>query len=195
MNGTLSEAFFLVVGNVEFLKGFDLIAAGLSCYRCRGGKGMLKVAGTTGPTDPNPQVQDMLNTPAVRKLMRSTENQPVEFLGKLSKDRLAEMRARCAAVVIGSRFESFSMVAGEALMSHCPVILSDRSGLRGLAERFHGARLFSPYDPEDLAEAMFEVEDPARRAALQEGGDRIAAYLSSEELIGKTVSFYRGLLQ
>jgi glycosyltransferase involved in cell wall biosynthesis len=117
------------------------------------------------------------------------------FLGRLPKERLEEVRARCAVVVVGSRFEAFTLVAGEAFISRCPVILSDRAGWRGLAERFHAARLFSLHDPEDLAEAMFEVEDPTKRAALQEGGDKIAAYLSSEELFGKTVSFYQGLLQ
>lgn len=191
---TQHDGSFLVVGNVEYLKGFDLIAAGFQRYRDQGGKGLLKVAGTNGWDDPNPQVRNLLASPPARALFEQHGRECVRFLGRLDKDALAMERSRAAATLVGSRFESFSMVAGEAFLSGCPVILSDRAGLRYPAARLDGARLVDMYDPDDVAAALHEMDDPDRRVAYRAGAERMAAWLQSEELAEQTVRFYRGVL-
>lgn len=182
---------FLVAGNLEYFKGFDLIAAGFLRYRERGGQGRLKIAGTTGWDDPNPPVQNLLGSEAARALFAQQGRGCVEFLGRLDKADLAGERARSTALLVGSRFEAFTMVAGEAFLSGCPVILSDRTGWRYPAALHQGARLFDPYDPGDLAAAMLEMENPEHRAHYRQGADRMAAFLTSDALAEKTAAFYR----
>ena len=189
------EGYFLVVGNLEFVKGFDLTMAGFALYRRKGGKARLFFAGSPGFTDPNPQVKQMLSLPGAVKAFEEIGKESVCFLGKLPKDELAQLRARATAIVVGSRFEAFTMVAGESVLSGCPLILSNRTGWRGLAERYRAARLFDPYDPADLAGAMLEMENPKIRAEYQHNGDKLACYLTGDELAEKTANWYRCLAE
>lgn len=182
--------FFLVVGNMEYCKGFDLIAAGYGRYRKAGGKARLAVAGTAGWEDLNTQTQQMLRMESVRQLVREQGRECLHFLGQLEKEELSKWRDQCLACVIGSRFESFTMVAGEAFLSGTPLILSSRTGWRTLAARYDAARLCDPYDPEDLARAFFEMEDPALRARYVAGGHALAGYLTGETLLKATVEWY-----
>ncbi len=188
------EDYFLFIGNVEFLKGFDLIIQGFIQYREQGGKSRLMVAGTAGFIDPNPQVQHILRMPEIARFLDEVINSQVIFLGKLDKSRLAEIRSRAKAIIVGSRFEAFTMVVGEATLSNCPIILSDRTGWRGLTERFHASRMVNPYDSSDLAQAMFDLDDPKIRCSYQEGANRLAEYLTSEKLYSRTENYYRAMI-
>jgi glycosyltransferase involved in cell wall biosynthesis len=191
--GARHDHFFLMAGNIEYVKGFDLVAEGFRRYRKKGGKALWVVAGTDGWADRNPQVKHMLAGQAFAELIAQEGRECVRFLGVLDKTALAGWRARATACVIGSRFDSFTMVAGEAFLSHAPLILSARTGWRGLAERFGAARLVDPYEPDDLAAAFAELEDPAVRTAYQEKGDALAGYLTGPELAAQTVRWYENL--
>jgi len=188
------ENCFLYIGNVEYLKGFDLIIQGFTKYREHGGKSRLIVAGTAGFKDPNPQVQHILQMPQIAQSLDGVTNNEVIFLGKLDKSRLAAVRSRAKAIIVGSRFEAFTMVVGEAILSNCPIILSDRTGWRGLTERFHAARMVNPYDSADLAQAMSDLDDPKIRRSYQEGANRLAEYLTSEKLYSRTENYYRAMI-
>lgn len=184
---------FLVAGNLEVCKGFDLIARGFLQYRRQGGKGRLIVAGTTGWADPNPKLHAMLRRPEVLALVQHEGRQVIHFLGRITQEELSRWRARCVAAVVGSRHDAFPMVVGEALLSGCPVILSDRTGWQSLAERFQAARLVNPYDSDDFEAAFREMENPELRRRWQEGGYRLAAWLTGPELAAATASWYRRL--
>ena len=185
------DNMFLVVGNMEYFKGFDLIMEGFRRYRKNRGPAQLLFAGPAGLDDSNPQVKELLGHPEIRMAMKDAGPDAVRFLGKLSKDRLAKVRARATAVVVGSRFEAFTMVVGEAVLAGCPLILSERTGWLDLAKRYDAARLFCPYDPNDLADAMMEMHEPHARAKYQANSARLAQYLYSQELVSQTVQFYR----
>lgn len=195
MGGKAHDNVFLLAGNIEYMKGFDLVAEGFRRYRGRGGKGVMAVAGTSGWADPNPQVKRMLAGPAFAGLIAQEGRDCVRFLGVLNKADLADWRARATACVIGSRFDAFTMVAGEAFLAHAPLILSSRTGWRGLAERFQAARLVDPYEADDLAAAFAELEDPAVRAVYQENGDKLGDYLTGEGLAQKTAKWYSDLAE
>lgn len=193
-NDTTSNGVFLVIGNVEYFKGLDLIASGFDHYLKGGGTGTLQVAGCGG-------LQELRNSSAtiikstVEKVIAAHGPGKIQFLGKCSKDKLAQLRAQATAVICGSRFEAFTLVAGEAFLSGAPLILSNRTGWRALAERFHAARLINPYDAGDVGAAMREMENPEIRQNYRCGGDALAAYLQSAELAEKTAQFYRQLTQ
>jgi glycosyltransferase involved in cell wall biosynthesis len=186
---------FLIVGNVEYLKGFDLICAGLAALRRRAVVATLSIAGTRGWDDPNIQVQTLLRTPAVQDLLRVAGRESLRFLGRLEKAALAAERAASAAVIIGSRYEAFTMVAGECALAGDPMIVSDRTGWVRLMERFQSGRLVDPYDASDLADAMQEMLDPVRRNHWAAGSRRLGEYLTSPELHAKTVAVYRALCE
>jgi len=188
-----SDPEFLVAGNLEVVKGFDLIAKGFLRYRQKGGKARLVVAGTTGWDDPNPRLQAMLRRREVAALFQQEGRDIVRFLGRVSKEELARLRARAVALVIGSRYDAFTMVAGEAFLFGCPVILSNRTGWRSLAERFQAARLVDPYDADDFARAFQEMEQPEIRDRYRQGGDRLADWLTGPELARATAEWYRRL--
>ncbi|MCX7856941.1 MAG: glycosyltransferase [Deltaproteobacteria bacterium] len=193
--GDHHDGYFLVVGNVEYLKGFDLIAEAFYRYRKNGGTCKLFVAGTTGFDDPNPQVQKLLKSQGVQRVLDEFGMDTINFLGKISKLELAHVRAKATAVLIGSRFEAFTMVAGEAFLCGCPVLISDRTGWVDLVERYQAAKLFSPYDPEELANAMLEMEDSNIRRMYASRSLLLAEFLCSEELAQKTVKTYISLLE
>ncbi len=188
-----SPSEFLVAGNLEVFKGFDLIAKGFLQYRRQGGKGRLVVAGTTGWSDPNPRLQAMLRRPAVAALIQAEGPEVVRFLGRVPKKELAQHRGQSTALVIGSRFDAFPMVAGEAFLSGCPVILSNRTGWRSLAERFQAARLVDPYDADEWARAFRDMEQTEKRDSYRQGGDRLADWLTGKELAEATAGWYRRL--
>jgi len=181
----------LIVGNVEYFKGMDLMVAGFDHYLRGGGSHRLQIAGCGGLHELSKASVAGTIVPRLEKLMAEQGSDKVEFLGRLNKDELARHRAAATAILIGSRFEALTMVAGEAFLTGCPLILSNRTGWHTLAARHRAARLIDPYDAPDIALALREMEDPGVRQAYRQGGDAVADYLGSRELAGQTADFYR----
>jgi glycosyltransferase involved in cell wall biosynthesis len=109
---------------------------------------------------------------------------PVEFLGRVDADRLAELRAGAALAVVPSRWgEMLPFAALEAMAAGLPVVAS-RMG--ALPEIVGGERCVEPGDPDALAAAMVALwGDPDRRtsegsALLESARERFgeARYLS-----------------
>jgi glycosyltransferase involved in cell wall biosynthesis len=182
---------FLVVGNVEYFKGLDLVLRGFGAYRRAGGTGKLWIAGCGGMHELYRKSTLAAVKPAVDTVLKEHGAESISFLGKQTKDQLAALRVRITAIICGSRFEALTMVAGEAFLSGCPLILSERTGWRALAERYHAARLVNPYEPKDIAAAMREMEDSERRKEYERGGDKLADYLTSPDLAEETANYYR----
>jgi glycosyltransferase involved in cell wall biosynthesis len=190
-SGSAQNADYLIVGNVEYLKALDLMLQGFSAFLRSGGKGRLLLAGCAGLHEVRRQSDVAAFQPVIERFVSEHGPEAFQFLGKKNKSELAQLRAQVAAVVIGSRFESLTMVAGEAFLSGCPLILSDHAGWRALAERFQAARLINPYDPDDVAAAMREMASNDIRARYRRGGDALAEHLTSPELARRTSDFYR----
>jgi glycosyltransferase involved in cell wall biosynthesis len=180
----------LVVGNVEYFKGLDLIVRGFGEYLRQGGSHHLEIVGCAGLQELYRKSTVSAVKPVVEQLVALHGPQKIQFLGRLGKEELARRRAAATAILCGSRFEALTMVAGEAFLTGCPLILSDRTGWRTLAARYRAARLINPYDARDIAAGLQEMEDPVARQAYRRGGDDLADYLQSPELAAKTAQFY-----
>ncbi|RJX21281.1 MAG: glycosyltransferase family 1 protein [Desulforudis sp.] len=135
----------------------------------------------------------MLERPDVQKLIPEAKSAGVSFAGYINKEELSRLRRGAVATVVGSRFEAFTMVAGESFLSGCPVILSSRTGWRDLAERYAAALIVDPLDTDSFASAMLQMERPEVRERICTGGERLAEYLTSSELWGKTAAWYQRL--
>jgi glycosyltransferase involved in cell wall biosynthesis len=92
---------------------------------------------------------------------------PVEFLGRLGRDELAERLRGAAMVVMPSRYHEFSPYAAlEALAAGVPVVASALGGLPELV-----GRCLPPADVDAFAERMSLLwEDPELRANYGEEG-------------------------
>jgi glycosyltransferase involved in cell wall biosynthesis len=86
-------------------------------------------------------------------------------LGRLGEAELAELYARAAILAAPARYEPFGLVALEAGLAGCALVLGDIASLR---EVWDDAALFvDPFDDDALAAALSALAaEPARRARL-----------------------------
>jgi len=90
----------------------------------------------------------------------------VEFLGRLSEDRLVAEYARCSAVWYGARAEDYGLVTLEAFNSAKPVVTCTDSG--GPAELVEDEVTGFVVEPtiDEVATAIRRLQDPERAAEL-----------------------------
>ncbi|MDT8903506.1 glycosyltransferase [Anaeroselena agilis] len=81
----------------------------------------------------------------------------VEFLGPLKHEGLAQCFSMARATVVPSYYESFGLVALEAMACGCPVIASNTGGLRHTVLDGITGILVEPKDPAMLADAIYEL--------------------------------------
>ncbi len=170
------DGYFLVVGNFEYLNGHDLLRCAYERHRAQGGNRTVRWAGPVA-APPAHSVPEGLC-----------------FLGLVPKEKLAHVGLRATAVAIASRLEPFSVVAGEAILNGCPLVLSRRAGWRDLPWRSQAALLAGPLDTDRFARALRLVEDPDTRERLEAGAKGAAAFLTLEELVLRTFDLYQGLV-
>jgi glycosyltransferase involved in cell wall biosynthesis len=97
---------------------------------------------------------------------------PIDLLGPLPADALAERYAAADLVVLPSLMETYGMVLTEALARGLPVLASDVGGVRQAVGRSCDGRLpgqlVPPGDPGALATALRSwLTDADRRAAMR----------------------------
>lgn len=94
-----------------------------------------------------------------------------------SEEQLRRLYSAADAVVVSSRFETFSQVAAEAQACGTPVAAFATSGLLDVVEDGVTGFLAEPYEPEALAEAMIRVIEagPRMREAARKRAERLWA--------------------
>lgn len=94
-----------------------------------------------------------------RKLGRWREGDPkrIRYLGPVDNKRLPRLYRDAAMVVVPSWYESFGLVAAEAMAAGGVVIASDVGGLRHIVQDGVTGRLVPPKNPEILARVMEET--------------------------------------
>ena len=63
------------------------------------------------------------------------------------RDTVAEFMARAHALIVPSRWETFGIVAAEALASGTPILATDTAGMREMAADGRGEIIYKPDDP------------------------------------------------
>ena len=92
-------------------------------------------------------------------------------------------------LVLPTRYEPFGLVPPEAMASGIPVIVSRSAGVVELLE--HGVNaclLDDPTDERELARALGDLSDPARRAAMGKG--KVVESLSWERTVEGVLASY-----
>ena len=114
----------------------------------------------------------------------------VDVRGLVDRAELVTLMQRASALVFPSLYEGFGLPPLEAMACGCPVASSNAGALPGVVG--DAARLFDPYDPPAIADAVRAVLDAP--GEWTERGLRRAAQFSWDETARATDAVYAELL-
>jgi len=128
------DRMILYVGRVEPLKGLEVLIKAVSCLRLRDLKEPVHLAIIGG--DPEAEPPDL--TAEMTRIQKLCDDlcmgKMVVFLGKRDQDTLPYYYSAAEVLVMPSHYESFGMVALEAMACGTPVIVSQVGGLAFLVQ-------------------------------------------------------------
>ncbi len=191
------DHMILFVGRIEPLKGIDTL---LQAIRKLQNKGVIKccnqyvaiIGGNTDDeaSDPNSEMarlQKMCIEIGIGDL--------VLFLGKRDQDALPYYYSAADVVVMPSHYESFGMVALEAMACGTPVVASQVGGLAFLVKDEQTGYVIPSDDPDILADRLDALlENPDLREKL---GKQAAAYALGYDwsiIAGQVADLYRQVI-
>ncbi len=186
-NDVLATREPLVVswGNVQFEKGFQVLARSINIARGR----VPDIRGViAGRGSYLPELQSQVDVEGVSDI--------VDLPGYVHDDALRALAHRAGVVVIPSLYEPFGIVALEALAAGAPLIAARTGGLAELIGDTGAGQMFEPGNPEDLARCITTVlTDPELAAQMIENGRALVEHTYAWDAIAaSTAAVYDGLL-
>lgn len=185
----------LFVGRIEPLKGVDTLLRAMSCLKIRNLNRPVHLAIIGG--DPGADPREMSGEMA--RLQKLSDELcmggTVVFLGKRSQDTLPYYYSAAEVLVMPSLYESFGMVALEAMACGTPVVASQVGGLAYLVQDGKTGYTIPDNDPDILCEklsGLLSSPDLHRQMAMC-----AAAYAqdySWENIAAKIVDLYADVL-
>lgn len=147
----------LFVGRIEPLKGVDTLIHAMSCFGLQGAHQPVHLAIIGG--DVNVKFEDM--SEEMIRLQKLCDDLcmggMVIFLGKRGQDTLPYYYSAAEVVVMPSLYESFGMVALEAMACGVPVIASEVGGLGYLVQNGITGYTIPDSDPKALCAKLAEL--------------------------------------
>lgn len=170
------DQMLLFVGRIEPLKGVDTLIRAIAHMRTRGvGEKYPHYLAIIGG-DPNANERDMNSEMArLQNLSRELGLQDlVLYLGKRSQSSLPYYYSAADVLIMPSHYESFGMVALEAMACGTPVVASQVGGLAFLIQDGVTGFVVPGGDPVALSDRLTElISQPDLRKRL---GEQAAAY-------------------
>jgi D-inositol-3-phosphate glycosyltransferase len=164
----------LYVGRIEPLKGIDTLIRAMSCMKFR--EVMHPVYLVIIGGDPGVS-REAMSAEMVRLQQLCDElcmEHMVVFLGRRAQDTLPYYYSAAEVLVMPSHYESFGMVALEAMACGIPVIASQVGGLAYLVQDGETGYHVPDQDPEALCSRLLQVlGDQEKRRSM---GQRAAEY-------------------
>jgi D-inositol-3-phosphate glycosyltransferase len=149
----------LFVGRIEPLKGIDTLLRALALLHERGLMDRLEICLAIIGGDAS--VSEELMSMEMSKLMELRRQLDLEdvvtFLGKRGQDTLPYYYSAADVVVMPSHYESFGMVALEAMACGTPVVASQVGGLAYLIQDGVTGYHVRDQEPEELANRLFDL--------------------------------------
>ena len=131
---TADAHMILFVGRIEPLKGVSTLIRAVACLRLKNLKEPVHLAVVGGDPDAAPAHLSEEMAHLQRLCDELTVGKMVVFLGKRGQDTLPYYYSAADVVVMPSHYESFGMVALEAMACGTPVIASQVGGLAFLVK-------------------------------------------------------------
>ena len=189
------DRMVLFVGRIEPLKGVDTLIRAMSCMRMSDLEkpAYLIIIGGDPNASPEAMSAEMLRLQALCQEL--CLDRMVVFLGKRSQDTLPYYYSAAEVVVMPSHYESFGMVALEAMSCGTPVIASQVGGLAYLVQ--DGVTGFHvPNGDSDAlcARLTLLMQDTELRTQMGESAAQVARGYAWENIAAQIVRVYRDLL-
>ncbi len=191
------ETLLLCVGRMEPLKGMDALIRALALLRASGrpwadGLRVLLVGGE-GEGRPHAWNAEQRRLDALRRELGIADR--VSFLGARPQEQLPALFAAADVVAVPSHYESFGMVALEALACGAAVVASNAGGLALTVEDGRSGLLFPPDDHAALAEQIGRLLDsPSLAEGLRAGARRRAAEYAWPTIARRIAAIYEDLV-
>lgn len=192
------ERMILFVGRIEPLKGLDVLLEAIALMRkqgkCDARPFCLMVIGGDPEADDQEKSREMSRIQALREHYNLEDL--VVFAGKRSQDTLPYYYSAAEAVVVPSHYESFGMVALEAMACGTPVVASEVGGLAYLVQ--DGVTGFTvPVDePQALADRLYQLlDDEQLRTHMSQQAVEAAKEYSWWNITSRLISVYEEVLK
>jgi D-inositol-3-phosphate glycosyltransferase len=186
----------LFVGRIEPLKGVDTLIQAMSCLDLQGIHRPVHLAIIGG--EPNVVPEDM--SEEMTRLQKLCDELcmggMVIFLGKRGQDTLPYYYSAAEVVVMPSLYESFGMVALEAMACGTPVIASEVGGLGYLVQDGLTGYTIPDSEPEALCEKLsLLLGDTQLREKMGLRASEYALDYAWEKIAGQIIQVYKGLVE
>jgi D-inositol-3-phosphate glycosyltransferase len=186
----------LFVGRIEPLKGVDTLIHAMACLDSQEIHRPVHLAIIGGEPDVIPEDMSAEMTRLQNLCDELCMGGMVVFLGKRGQDTLPYYYSAAEVVVMPSLYESFGMVALEAMACGTPVIASEVGGLGYLVQNDVTGFTVPDSDPTALCEKLSSLLGDAN---LRESmGQRAAEYALDyawEKIAARIVEVYMGLVK
>jgi D-inositol-3-phosphate glycosyltransferase len=185
----------LFVGRIEPLKGLDTLIRAISCLKLKDLREPVHLAVIGGEPDVPAEVMSGEMARIQKMCDDLTVGKMVAFLGKRSQDTLPYYYSAAEVLVMPSHYESFGMVALEAMACGTPVIASQVGGLAHLVQ--DGVTGYTI--PAENADALCEklttlLGDSAMRQKMGRAAAAYALNYDWEKIVLRVVEVYQELL-
>ena len=184
----------LFVGRVEPLKGLDTLIKAIAWHRSfKPGKVTLAIIG--GEPDASPQEMSA-EMARIQKLCDDLcMGRMVVFLGKRAQDTLPYYYSAADVLVMPSHYESFGMVALEAMACGTPVIASQVGGLAFLVKDGETGYHVPDQDPKALCEKLLMLlNDPQLRKTMGMCAAEYAKNYAWANIASQMLEVYKSLV-
>ena len=191
------KCLLLYVGRIEPLKGVDTLLHAVALLRKRAAcpKQSVCLSIIGGEPDTSPEVMDAEMARLQMLCSQLGMDDVVVFLGKRSQDTLPYYYSAAQVVVVPSHYESFGMVALEAMACGTPVIASQVGGLAFLVQDGVTGYHVPDDDPEALCEELASLlGDESLRRSLGRNAAEYAQNYAWEKIAKQIVGVYEELM-
>jgi D-inositol-3-phosphate glycosyltransferase len=191
------DRMLLFVGRIEPLKGIDILIEAVGILQSEGVLDehpyCLAVIGGDAQISHEQMTDEMDRLQSLGKSLGVHDL--VTFLGKRNQDTLQYYYSAAEVVVVPSHYESFGLVALEAMACGTPVVASETGGLAFLIKDGETGFHVPTADPKALAERLRTIiRDDALRERLGKQAAEYAQAYAWSTVIEQVIDLYGSLL-
>lgn len=198
--GLLQEKLVLFVGRLEPHKGLDVLLQALALVKASrmansSERVVLWVAG--GEANGASARGDHAYRQHLQRLIQGLQlAEDVRFLGPVNHEELPVYYGAADVCAIPSFYESFGLVAIEAMACGCPVVASRVGGLRYTVEDGRVGFTVPPNSPADLAHALQRIliDTQLRHRLSQEAAAKVAHHFTWPQIARRMAALYEEVI-
>jgi len=189
------DRMILFVGRIEPLKGLETLIRAMSCLHLCSECSPVYLAIIGGDPEAAPEAMSA-EMARIQKLSNELcVGQMIAFLGKRGQDTLPYYYSAADVLVMPSHYESFGMVALEAMACGTPVIASQVGGLAFLVQDGVTGYHVPDGDPDALCDSLRRLlYDPALRAQMGQQAAQYAQNYAWEKIVEQILGLYQQML-